>query len=84
MRIFTGLIIVFIGFVLIWKTEWFVRNFGHISWAERTIGIFGGTRTVIKVVAIFGIFLGFLYLTNQIDDFFGFVFGWMVPGVLKS
>ncbi len=84
MRVLIGLIVAGIGFLMVWKTDWIVRNFGYMAWAERSMGIFGGTRTVIKVIAVIGIFFGFLYMTNQLDGFLDFVFGWILPEALKN
>jgi hypothetical protein len=65
MRIFIGLLIVLIGFLMVWKTQWFFAFFGRIGWAERLFGIWGGTRLVIKLIAVVAIFIAFLIMTNQ-------------------
>jgi hypothetical protein len=38
MNIIIGLIAAVIGFLMVWKTEWIVINFGRINWAEEHLG----------------------------------------------
>lgn len=61
-KIIIGLIIVLIGFLLVWKSEWFLYNIGRIEWAEQKLG--GGTRLFYKLIGIAIIIIGFLIMTN--------------------
>lgn len=55
MNFFIGLIGVAIGFLITWKTEWILQNFGRIDWAEEKLGG-GGTRLFWKLFGIAVIF----------------------------
>ena len=69
MRIFSGLIMVLVGTVLIVKTEWFIENFGSNAWAEAKLGTSGGTRMMYKILGLIIIFFGMLVATNMIAGF---------------
>lgn len=64
MRIVIGFVLAGIGVLLMLKTEWFVQNFGSNAWAEEHLGSSGGTRLLVKLIAIAFIFFGFLAITN--------------------
>jgi len=55
-----------IGFLFIWKTEWFLKNIGRIDWAEVKLG---GTRNFYKLLGVIVIFLGLLTATGMISGF---------------
>ncbi|MFA6588660.1 MAG: hypothetical protein WCT08_06390 [Patescibacteria group bacterium] len=60
MKYFVGIILIGIGFVIIWKSDWLMNNLGRIDWAEQHLGMDGGTRLLYKligVVLIIGAFL---------------------------
>ena len=57
-----------VGFLLAWKTEWLVENFGHITWAEEHLGSDGGTRLFYKLLGILIILVGFGTLTGIFQD----------------
>jgi len=76
MKFFLGLIGIAIGFLLIWKTDWLVNNFGRIDWAEQHISAEGGTRLFWKLVGIGIIFISLLYM-------FGFIEG-ILSGIFSS
>lgn len=57
-----------VGFLLVWKTEWLVQNFGHIDWAEQHLGSDGGTRLFWKLIGILIILIGFGTLTGIFQD----------------
>ncbi|MFA4937405.1 MAG: hypothetical protein WC575_03925 [Patescibacteria group bacterium] len=54
-----GILIAFAGFLLVWKSEWIMTNFGRIPWAEEHLGTEGGSRIFIKILGIIIIILGF-------------------------
>ncbi len=68
MHIVVGLIMVAVGFLLVWKTEWLVENFGHVDWAEQHLGSDGGTRLFWKLIGILIILIGFGTLTGIFQD----------------
>lgn len=72
-RIIGGLLGAALGFVLVWKSDFFANNFGSISdWADSHLG---GTRTVYKFIGIIFIFISFLVITGLHVRFFTSVFG---------
>ncbi|MFH1145863.1 MAG: hypothetical protein V1707_02785 [bacterium] len=64
MEFILGLIAVIIGFLIIWKTEWMLQNFGRIEWAERHLGTEGGSRLFYKLLALVIIFFGLTAMTG--------------------
>lgn len=64
LRIIIGLLIVVIGFSMVWKTVWYLRTFGRIRWAERYLGLEGGSRLFYKLLGVVIIFLGVFLATN--------------------
>jgi hypothetical protein len=83
MNIIIGLIAAVIGFLMVWKTEWIVINFGRINWAEEHLGSDGGTRIFYKllgtliIITGFGIITGLfqILLFNTLGSLFGGVKG---------
>ena len=59
-----GLLIAGIGFVLVWKSNWLMNNFGRIGWAEAHLGSEGGSRLLYKIIGFVVIIGGFLHATN--------------------
>ena len=72
-RFILGFILAFVGFTFVWKTQWFIQNFGTIEWAERHLGTEGGSRTAYKVLGTIVIFGGLMYAFNLSDDFFSWI-----------
>jgi hypothetical protein len=82
-RIIGGLFGAAVGFLLVWKSNWFAENFGSISsWADSHLG---GMRVVYKILGCIIIFIAFLVVTNLHVAFFKSVFGGLFgapqPGV---
>ncbi|MBT4121556.1 hypothetical protein HOE31_01240 [bacterium] len=67
MRIILGLIMIVVGFLITWKSDWLVSNFGTISWAEQHISTSGGSRLLWKLIGILTIFIGMLVTTNLLQ-----------------
>jgi len=76
-RIIIGLVLVAVGFLVVWKTEWINQNFGSIAWAEAKFGGSGGSRLLYKLIGLTSIFIGFLTVTNLHRVFFVAAFGWL-------
>ncbi len=68
LRVFLGIGIVAVGFVFVWKTEWFLRNLGRVEWAEKHLGFEGGSRLFYKLMGIVIIFLGFFVISGIWHD----------------
>lgn len=67
MRYIIGIIAIIIGFIIIWKSEWFLQNFGRIDWAEIHLGADGGTRLFYKLLGLAVIIISFLYMSGFIE-----------------
>jgi uncharacterized membrane protein YkgB len=67
-HIVIGLLIVGAGFMTTWKSEWLLRNFGRVSWAEEHLSYEGGTRFFYKILGIIIIFLGLFVITGIWSD----------------
>ncbi len=64
-QILVGLLMIVVGLLMCWKTEWFLRIVGRIEWAEVHFG--GGSRFFYKMLGIAIILIGFLAVTNLFD-----------------
>lgn len=73
MFIFTGLIMIVIGAVLIVKTEWFLNNFGRIAWFEEKLGTEGGSRFGYKLLGILFLIIGIITITGSGNSFMGWL-----------
>ena len=76
MNIFIGLIGVVAGFLITWKSEWLLQNFGRIDWAEAHLGTEGGTRIFWKLFGITLILLSFLFMTGGLQSL---ILGFFTP-----
>jgi hypothetical protein len=68
MRYVLGLIGIAIGFLLIWKSEWIINNFGRIDWAEQHLGSEGGTRLMWKLIGLLVIILSMLFMFGMLQS----------------
>ncbi|MFH1620831.1 MAG: hypothetical protein ABIB04_01975 [Patescibacteria group bacterium] len=72
--ILIGILLVIIGFLIVWKSRKFIDFFGTISWAEAKLGG-GGTNLMYKVVGIITIFVGFMWATGLWNAFLNATLG---------
>ena len=63
-RVLAGMFIVFIGTLLVIKSEWFLQNFGTIAWAEEKLGMDGGTRLFYKLLGVIVCLVGIMMATG--------------------
>ena len=61
---FAGILIAAVGYLLIWKSNWLLNNFGRVTWAEKHLGTSGGSRLMYKLIGLTIVISGFLYATN--------------------
>ncbi|MBU0624813.1 hypothetical protein KKF05_00540 [Patescibacteria group bacterium] len=61
-----GLLLIGVGVLFIWQTEWFLKNIGRVEWAEIKLG---GTRNFYKLLGLIVIFIGLLVMTGMIEGF---------------
>jgi len=78
MKFIFGIILVAIGFTMVWKTEAWFSFFGRIAFAEKYLGTEGGSRLFYKLIGILGIFIGLLLITGLYDDLMGTATGPLV------
>lgn len=52
LNFFLGLVMTAIGFLITWKSEWILQNFGTNDWAESKFGSSGGSRTMYKLLGM--------------------------------
>ncbi len=64
MKYVIGIILIGIGFVIIWKSNWLMDNMGRIEWAEMHLGSDGGTRLFYKLIGVVIILLSFLLMSG--------------------
>lgn len=69
MRYILGILAVLVGVGMVIKTEWLIENFGTNDWAEAKMGTSGGSRLLYKLIGLAIIFIGFLLITNMLQDF---------------
>ena len=70
MKIALGIILIALGAFTVVKTDWFLQNFGRMSWFEEKLGGDGGSRLGYKLLGLIVIFLGIIMATGSSDDFF--------------
>ena len=64
MKYFVAIIMMCVGFGIVWKTEGMLRTFGRVDWAEAHLQIYGGTRMFYKLVGILLLLIGMLIVTG--------------------
>ena len=74
-----GMIIIAIGFLIVWKSEWLLINFGRIGWAEKHLGTGGGSRAMYKLIGSLIIVFGLLYATDLTNT----TLKWLVNSIFK-
>jgi hypothetical protein len=77
-RFLLGAFIAFIGFMIIWKSEWMLNNFGRIALFDKFMHTEGGTRLGYKLIGMLAMFIGTLMMTGLIDNFMGWFLGPLV------
>jgi hypothetical protein len=73
MQIFTGLVILAVGSMLVIKSNWFLTNFGRMKWFEEKLGSDGGSRLGYKLIGVILIFIGLIMATGSGDEFFSWI-----------
>ena len=63
-----GVTMMVIGFFTIWKTQWFIRNFGDLGQA---VGAVGATWLSWKLFGVIFLFLGFFFAFGLFSTIFG-------------
>lgn len=61
-RIIIGIIMIVLGFSVVWKTDFFFNLIGPIPFAEKVF--FGGSRSFYKLAGLLIVILGALVVAN--------------------
>lgn len=77
--IILGLLIIAVGALLAVKTDWFLQNFGRISWFEDKFGSEGGSRLGYKLIGFIAIFIGIVLMSGNGTGFFTWLLGPLIP-----
>jgi len=72
-----GVFLILTGAIMVIKSEWFLKNFGRIDWAERKLG---GTLIFYKLAGIVFIFFGM----TMFFDLFGGIVYWILGPLLPK
>ncbi|OGY45538.1 MAG: hypothetical protein A2729_02000 [Candidatus Buchananbacteria bacterium RIFCSPHIGHO2_01_FULL_39_14] len=80
-RIIFGLIIAAIGAVVTIKAEWIYRNVGPIPSAEKYLGTEGGSRLAYKLIGILVTVVGFLVVTNLVNNVLTAIVRLFIPSI---
>ncbi|MDP2684703.1 MAG: hypothetical protein Q8P20_06720 [bacterium] len=75
MKYVLGIILIGLGFLIVWKSDWIMNNFGRIPWAEEHLGMDGGTRLLWKLIGLLVIIGSFLYMTGALGSLVRLIFG---------
>lgn len=79
-NILIGILLIIIGFLIVWKSRKFIDFFGTIDWAEVKLGG-GGTNLMYKLVGIISILVGFIWATGMWNAFLNATLGGILfPG----
>jgi hypothetical protein len=79
LHFFIGVILMFLGFIIVAKSEWLLNNFGRIEFFEQKLGTSGGSRLGYKLLGIVFLFFGFMTMTGMITGFIT----WMVSPLTR-
>jgi len=74
MKFILSIILIVLGFLLVWQANWIVTNFGRIDWAEIHLGTDGGTRIFWKLLGLIIIIIAMLYMFGFIQGIIGAIF----------
>jgi len=79
MHFIFGIVIAAIGYTLVAKTEWFLRNFGRIEFFDKYLGMEGGSRLGYKLIGMLAIFIGIILFLGMWDGFLG----WLLSPLMR-
>ena len=82
-RFMWGLLIMAMGFMLVWKAEWVFRNFGAIPFAEKFLTTEGGSRLFYKFIGLMTMLIGILFATGLLDNIGAWLLIKFFPGFTK-
>jgi hypothetical protein len=76
MRFFFGMLGIVVGFLMVWKTQFFLQTFGRIPWAEEHLRHgWGGSWMGYKLLGLIIIFGSLLYMMGVLQRMIILVIG---------
>src|SRR3989344_6960717 len=63
-QLIVGLMVAFVGFIVVWKADWMLKNFGSVPFAEKFLQTEGGTRLFYKLLGILVMVGGIMHATD--------------------
>jgi hypothetical protein len=73
-RIIIGTVVAILGLVMTIKSEWMFQQFGRIAFAEKYLGLEGGTRLFYRILGVLLFIGGILWASGAIQRGFVAVF----------
>ena len=73
-RILIGLVVIGLGFIMVYRPRFFIEFMGHQAWLEKIIQV-SDDELAYKILGIIIIFIGALILTGLITNLLGFLLG---------
>ena len=73
LRILIGLVVIGLGFIMVYRPRFFVEFIGHQDWLEKIIQV-SDDELAYKIIGIVIMFVGALIMTGLITDVLYFVF----------
>lgn len=83
-RMIIGAILIAFGILLTIKSEFMLKNFGRISFFERKLRSYGGSRLGYKLIGIGISFVGILLFANLYSGFMGWVLSPLTGAINKG
>jgi hypothetical protein len=77
MRFIIGLLFFGIGFMMVWKRQWFVHNFSQSQFFTQWFGSMYGFYTIVGMLIMFG---SVMYVVGAFDRLVERIFGPLVGG----
>ncbi|MFC1663149.1 hypothetical protein ACFL04_03230 [Patescibacteria group bacterium] len=75
MKYVIGIIVIAVGFLLIWRSNWLVNNIGRIGWADEHLGSEGGSNLLYKIIGLILIIGTFATLSGCTQSLLLNIFG---------
>ena len=74
-RIIVGILGSALGLAMTIKSEWFLRMLGKNAWAERTLGMEGGSRLLYKLIGLAILLISWIYAFDWMNGLLNFLLG---------
>jgi len=78
-RILIGLIVVGVGFFVVYRPRYFLDFLGNQAWVEKIFSV-NDQELAYKIIGIIVIFVGVLIMTNLIYD----LLGWFLSPIINA